>query len=78
MLRPFTSFGEGLLVRSAEWFVVDWGVRNRTGDGIKQAFEHANRGWQLVRGKVLDQFVGMLFVCRHNKIILHRDVWTPY
>jgi hypothetical protein len=31
----------------------------------------------LVRGKVLDQFVGELFVCRHNTVILHRDVWHP-
>jgi hypothetical protein len=28
----------------------------------------------LVRSKVLDQFVGVLFVRSHNRAILHRDV----
>jgi hypothetical protein len=32
----------------------------------------------LVRSKVLDQFVGVLFVCCHNRAILHREVWHPY
>ena len=78
MLRPFASFRESLLVRGCEWFVVDGGVRNCAGDGVEQALEHADGGGHLVRGKVLDQFVGVLFVCRHNKAILHRDVWPPY
>lgn len=73
MRRPFAGFGESLLVCRCEWFVVDGSVRNCTGDGIEQTFEHANRGGHLVRGKVLDQFVGVLFVCRHNRAILHRD-----
>ena len=44
------------------------------GNWIKQAFDHADGGGHLVRGKVLDQFVGVLFVCRHNKAILNRDI----
>jgi hypothetical protein len=27
----------------------------------------------LLRGKVIDQFVGMSFVCRHDRAILHCD-----
>jgi len=77
MLRPFASFGEGLLVCHCQWLVVDGSVRNCAGNGVEQTFEHADRGGHLVRGKVLDQFVGELFVCRHNTVILHRDVWHP-
>jgi hypothetical protein len=73
MLRPLAGFRECLLVCRCEWFVVNGGVRNRAGDGIKQAFEHTNRCGHLFWSQVLDQFVGMLFVCRHNKIILHVD-----
>src|SRR5882672_8001122 len=40
---------------------------------LPRTFEHADRGGHLVRGKVLDQFVGMLFVCCHDRAILHRD-----
>jgi hypothetical protein len=73
MLRPFASFRQSLFVCRCKWFVVDESVRNRTGDGIKQAFEHTDRGGHLVRSKVLDQFVGVLFICRHNRVILHRE-----
>ena len=78
MLRPFASFRESLLVCRCEWFVVDCGVCDRAGDGVEKALEHADRGGYLVRGKVLDQFVGVLFVGRHDRVILHRDVLPTY
>jgi len=71
MLRPFASFGEGLLICSCKRLVVDGGVRNRTGDGVEQTFKHTNRGGHLVGSKVLDQFVGMLFVCSHKRLPLY-------
>jgi len=78
MLRPFASFREGLFACRCEWFVVNGSIRDRAGDGIEQTFEHANRGRDLVRGKVFDQLVGVLFICCHYTIILHRDVLPPY
>jgi hypothetical protein len=78
MLRPLASFRESILVRSRKWFVIDGCVRDRAGDGIEETFEHTDRGGHLVRGKVLDQFVGVLFICRHNTVILYREVWPAY
>jgi hypothetical protein len=46
-----------------------------SGSSSMGAFEHTDRGGHLVWGKVLDQFVGVLFICRHNKAILHRDIY---
>lgn len=61
LLRPFASFRKSLLVRGREWFVIDWGIGDRAGDGIKLPFEHTHRRRYLARRKLLDQFVG--FVC---------------
>ncbi|MGA3351526.1 MAG: hypothetical protein ABSC33_21055 [Candidatus Sulfotelmatobacter sp.] len=44
------------------------------GDGIEQAFQHANSRRHLAGSQLLDQFVGVLLVCRHDRDILHRDV----
>jgi hypothetical protein len=73
LLEPGFRLGDRLALVLALWFVVDWGIRNGACDGVEQTFEHADRCGHLVRGKVLDQFMGVLFVCRHNRAILHRD-----
>ena len=71
MLRPFASFRERLLACRGEWFVIHWGVRDHARYGIEQTFQHADGRWYLAGRQLLDQFVRVLFVCRHNRIILH-------
>ena len=73
MLRPLASLIQSPVVGRCEGFVVDRGIGNRARNRIKQALKHPNRRRQLARRQSLDQFVGMLFVCRHNIAILHRD-----
>jgi hypothetical protein len=73
LLEPGLRLGDCLTLARTLGFVIDWSVRNCARDGIQQAFQHANCGRQLVRRQLFDQFVGMLFICRHNKIILHAD-----
>jgi hypothetical protein len=64
MLHPFARFRNSSFFLLRYWFIVNGRVRDGAGDGIKQAFEHADRGRDLARGKLLDQFMGVLFVCR--------------
>jgi hypothetical protein len=78
LLEPGLRLSDCLTLVLGLGLVVDWGVRNRAGDGVEETLKHADRGGYLVRSKMLDQFVGMLFVCRHNMSILHRDAWHPY
>ena len=65
MFQPFARFRESFFFFFRDRFVVNWGVRNRSRDRIKQAFEHADRRRHLTRGQSLDQFVGVLLVCSH-------------
>src|SRR6266446_2695277 len=44
LLEPGFRLGNRFALVLALWFVVDWGVRDSTGDGIEQALEHADRG----------------------------------
>jgi hypothetical protein len=68
LLEPGLRLGNRVMLVLAFGFVIDWGIRNCAGDGIEETFEHTNRGRDLVRSKVLDQFVGKLFVSRHKSL----------
>jgi len=68
LLEPGFRLGNCLALLLTLWLVVDGSVRNRAGDGVEKALKHADRGGHLVRGKVLDQSVSMLFVCCHDKL----------
>ena len=74
MLRPFASLREGLLVCRSQWFVIDWSVRGRAGDGIEKTLEHADHGRHLARGQLLESVCGRaacLLACIAPTNILH-------
>jgi hypothetical protein len=78
MLRPFASLCKSLLVCRCEGFFVNRCVCNRTRYGIKQALQHPDSRRHLAGRQLFDQFVRVLFICRHNTAILHRDVRRFY
>jgi hypothetical protein len=74
LLEPRFRLGDRLALLFALGFVVDGSGSNGTGDGIEKAFQHADSCRHLARRQLFDQFVGVLLVCRNNRLILHRDV----